>query len=190
MKEKFKKRIFNAKTFFKDIAFIMYHIPTIIAASRNERISKVFTEKIMSVISTVNGCIYCTWFHAKQAVSCGISKQEVKNLFNLKFEADASDFELPALLYAQHYAENDRNPDPEMTEKFIGYYGEKTARHILIFVRMIYFGNLLGNTWDAVLSRFKGKPAENSNLIFELFFFLLTFWFMGFAMLQIKGKTN
>ena len=73
-----------------------------------------------------------------------------------------------------------------MTAKFLDYYGEKTAKHIFVFMRMIYFGNLLGNTWDAVISRFRGNPAENSNLIFELFFFLLTFWFMGPAMLQVK----
>ena len=61
-----------------------------------------------------------------------------------------------------------------------------TAKHIIQFIRIIFFGNLLGNTWDAVLSRFKGKPAENSCLVFELFFFLLTFWFMGPAMLQVN----
>lgn len=30
------------------------------------------------------------------------------------------------------------------------------------------------------------KKRKDSNLIFELFFFLLIFWFMGPAMLQVK----
>lgn len=38
---------------------------------------------------------------------------------------------------------------------------------------MIFFGNLYGNTWDAVLSRFTGVPAQNSHVLFELAFFLL-----------------
>jgi len=54
----------------------------------------------MTVVTAVNGCTYCTWFHAKQAVTSGISEKEVKNMLNLLFEADASDFEVPALLYA------------------------------------------------------------------------------------------
>jgi hypothetical protein len=51
---------------------------------------------------------------------------------------------------------------------------------------MISFGNLLGNTWDAVLSRFKGRPAPESNITSELAFVLVTFWFMFPAMWLMK----
>jgi len=186
MADKFVKKIFDAKTFLKDIIFFLKNIKRMIAANKNDKIDKKFVEKIMTVITAVNGCVYCEWFHAREAVKAGIDEKEVKNMLNLQFEANASDFELPALLYAQHYAETDRNPDSEMKEKFYNFYGEKTASHIFIFMRMIYFGNLLGNTWDAVISRFKGKPAEESSILFEMFFFLLTFWFMAPAMLLTK----
>jgi AhpD family alkylhydroperoxidase len=186
MKQKFSKKIFTARIFFKDLGFLMSHFPQMIGAFRNKKISRAFIEKIMTVTSAVNVCTYCTWFHAKQALASGINEEEVKNMLNLQFQAGASEFELTALLYAQHYAEANRNPDAEMTKKFFDYYGEKTAKHIFVLMRMIYFGNLLGNTWDAVISRFRGNPAENSNLIFELLFFLLTFLFMFLAMLQVK----
>ncbi|MBN2356491.1 carboxymuconolactone decarboxylase family protein [candidate division KSB1 bacterium] len=186
MKQKFDKKIFTAGIFFKDIYFLIYSIPTIVGALRNKKISKTFIEKIMMVTTGVNGCIYCEWFHAKQAVACGISEEEIRNMLNLQFHADASDFELTALLYAQHYAETNRKPDADMTARFFDFYGEKTAMHLFMFIRMIYFGNLFGNTWDAVISRLKGNPAKNSNLLFELFFFLLTFWFMGPAMIPVK----
>jgi len=39
---------------------------------------------------------------------------------------------------------------------------------------MIFFGNLLGNTFDAFLSRVRGVPAENSSLLFEVIFFFFT----------------
>jgi hypothetical protein len=51
---------------------------------------------------------------------------------------------------------------------------------------MISFGNLYGNTWDAVISRLKGKPAPDSNILFEVFYFLLNFLIMIPAMFTIK----
>ena len=190
-KEKeFSKKIFTARLFFSDLGFLLQNFLKIIGAFRNEKMTRAFVEKIMTVTTAVNGCIYCSWFHAKQAVNSGISEDEVKNMMELQFHADARDFELMALLYAQHFAETNRNPDPEMTKKLFEYYGERTAQHIILVIRMISFGNLYGNTWDAVMSRLKGKPAPNSNIIFEIFYFLMNFLIMFPAMLQIRRDKN
>jgi len=171
--QKFDKKIYTPDLLFNDISFLLINFPTIIAALRNKQISKAFMEKIMTVVTAVNGCRYCEWFHAKQAVASGISEEEVKNMLNLQFKADASDFELFGLLYAQHYAETDRNPDKDMTAKLFEFYDNKTANHIFLIIRMIFFGNLSGNTFDAFLSRLKGNKAKNSNVVFEFFFFLI-----------------
>ena len=186
MKPQFDKKIFTARTFIKDIGFIITKVTKFKSAYRNEKIGKAFIEKIMSVVTAVNGCTLCEWYHAKLAVESGISEEEMKNMLNLQFQADASDFELTALLYAQHYAETNRNPDEEMTNKLFDYYGDEMANNIILLIRGIFFGNLLGNTWDAVLSRLKGKPAENSNVFFEFFFFLSTFIVMTPAMFLSK----
>jgi len=186
MDQDFHKRIFTAGTFFEDIGYLIIHTPQIIAASHDKEIGKAFQEKIMTVVTAINGCTYCTWFHARVAVESGISEDELKNLLNLQFQTDAAEREIPALLYAQHYAETNRNPTPEMTEELYSFYGEKTALHIILFIRMIFFGNLSGNTWDAVMSRLKGKPAKNSSVFFEFFFFLFSFIFMMPAMIIVK----
>ncbi len=178
MTEKFDRRIFTPKILLEDIWFLFKHVPQMIGMMFNKDISKAFIEKTMSVVTAVNGCVYCAWFHAKQAVSSGLSDEEIKNLMSLQFKADASDYELAALLFAQHYAETNRNPDEEMTDRFLDDYGEKTANDILLIIRMISFGNLLGNTFDAFLSRVNGKPAENSKPLFELIFFIFTAPFM------------
>ena len=187
MDQNFHKKIFTAKIFFNDLGFLIIHFPMVLIALQNEKISRAFVEKIMTVTTAVNECTYCSWFHAKQAVAGGVSEEEVKNMLNLQFNADANEFESMALLYAQHYAETNRNPDEEMTKKLFDFYDEKTAKQIILFIRMIFFGNLCGNTWDAVLSRVKGKPAENSNIIFEFVFFTLLVWFMIPIML-ISGE--
>ncbi|MEZ4517766.1 MAG: carboxymuconolactone decarboxylase family protein [Chloroflexota bacterium] len=182
----FKRRIFTARTLMSDMGFLVSNAPEIVKATRDERISKAFVEKIMTVTTAVNGCVYCAWFHARQAVESGISEEEVRNMLNLQFQADATEFEMPALLYAQHYAETNRHPDPAMTDRLVDFYGEETAAHIMLFIRMIFFGNLYGNTWDATLSRFRGAPAENSNLAFDLVFFLLNFPVMCPATIRVN----
>ena len=169
----FDKKIFTAEIMAKDIGFLLLNSSKIIEVIRDKKITRAFIEKIMTVTTAVNGCVYCTWFHAKQAIESGISEEEVRNMLNLQFQADATEFETMALLYAQHFAETNRNPDPAMTKNLFDYYGEKTANQITLFIRMIFFGNLYGNTWEAVLSRFRGVPAPNSNIIFEFVYFLL-----------------
>jgi len=177
-KKKFTRKIFTARLFFKDFGFLLSQFIQISAISKNKEISKAFFEKIMTIVSAVNGCVYCQWFHAKKAVSSGISTEEVKKMLNLQFQTEALNFELPALLYAQHFAETNRQPDDEMLKKLTDFYGQKTANHIQLIIRMIFFGNLYGNTFDAFLSRFKGQKAENSNIIFEFFFFIFNIPFM------------
>lgn len=173
MTQKFNKKIYTTRSLFSDISFLLISLPKIIAAMGNKKIGKIFMEKIMTIVTAVNGCRYCEWFHAKQAVAVGISEEEVKSMLNLQFNTDASEFEMLGLLYSQHYAETNRNPDKEMTEKLFEFYGAETANHIILMIRIIFFGNLSGNTFDAFLDRLKGKKAENSNVIFEFFFFIL-----------------
>ena len=190
MKPGFSRRIFTAGTLLSDVGFLLGRIPSIVGALRDERISRAFVEKIMTVTSAVNGCTYCSWFHAKQALASGISEEEVKNMLNLQFQADATDFDTPALLYAQHISKTDLAKDDQMTRRLLDFYGERTAGHIVLFIRVIVFGNLLGNTWDAVLSRLKGEPAQGSSVVFECVFFLLTFWFMLPTMILSRREST
>lgn len=186
MERQFHKRIFSAATLLGDLGYLLVRFPRIVGALLDKEISRAFREKIMVVTTAVNECGYCSWFHAKQAVASGVSADEVADMFQLQFQASASPHELTALLYAQHFAETNRNPDAEMTARLFDDYGERTAKHILVLIRTIFFGNLFGNTWDAVLSRFKGNPAEGSSKTFELVFFALVFWFMWIPMLLTR----
>ncbi|MDZ7725936.1 MAG: carboxymuconolactone decarboxylase family protein [candidate division KSB1 bacterium] len=183
----FHKKIYTPRTLFHDIGYLSRNLPGMLNLRRDPGINRQFVEKIMTVTTAVNGCVYCAWFHAGQAVRSGISQTEVKNLLNLQFHADASDFELPALLYAQHVAETDRHPDPDMTRNLYEYYGDQTADNIRLIIRMITFGNLYGNTWDAVISR-RAVRRDHSSLLFELLFFTFNAPIALPAMLAVKAK--
>jgi len=174
----FDKRIFSPRVLVADLGFLLSRAPAIGRAMRNPDIGRAFVEKIMIVVTAVNGCTYCSWFHARQAVAGGIANEEIRELFDLQFHASASERELPALLFAQHFAETNRHPDPEMTARLQAVYGERTAADIVLVIRTIFFGNLFGNTFDAFPSRLAWRPAENSSALFEFVFFVLGAWFM------------
>lgn len=190
MKQGFKRRIFTPGILAGDIWFMLRNIGKFIAYRKNPTFSRAFLEKIMSVVTAVNGCVYCSWFHAREATAAGISQEEIDDLFQLQFDTEADDFELPAMMYAQHFAETGRNPDAEETAAFVNYYGTETASQIMLFIRMILLGNLLGNTYDAFLSRLKGSPAPGSSAVFEFFFFIFAFPLMFPASLLMKRDAN
>ncbi|NLM00837.1 MAG: carboxymuconolactone decarboxylase family protein, partial [Treponema sp.] len=52
---------------------------------KNANLGEQFMEKIMTVVTAVNGCVYCSWFHAKQAAQSGISQEEITNMLKLQF---------------------------------------------------------------------------------------------------------
>ncbi|MEA3451456.1 MAG: carboxymuconolactone decarboxylase family protein, partial [Bacteroidota bacterium] len=159
----------------KDFGFLLINIPFMMKLKRKKLISKKFSEKIMLVVTSVNGCTYCEWYHAKMARKSGISNAEVQDLLNSQFNVSSLEEEIPALLYAQHYAETNRNPEPTMKRDLVEFYGKTKARAIELNIKAIWFGNLSGNTFDAYRSRREGKKAQNSNVVFEFIFYILTY---------------
>jgi len=171
----FNKRIYTYPAFKADVQLIFDHIDDLRRAARSGRVNKAFAEKIMLVVSSVNGCRYCCYGHSKAALAAGVSETEMQSLLAL----DLGTFplhEVTALAFAQHYADTNSQPDQDAWQRVVTYYGEETARDILAYLRMITFGTLLGNTFDAMLSRIARKPAAGSNLWNELGVLLGVVW--------------
>jgi len=136
-------------------------------AARGGWISYAFAEKIMMVVTSVNGCCYCSYGHSRAALAAGVPDSELQKLMALELGTFPEN-EAVALTFAQHFAESCRNPDPVAWQRVASYYGEEADNDILTYLRMITFGNLLGNTFAAILSRFNGKSTQGSNLWNEL----------------------
>src|SRR6202022_4263026 len=79
-----------------------------------------------------------------------------------------------ALLYAQHYAESDGNPDPAMTRQLQESYAHDTADHVVLITRLVNFFNLIGNTLEAFISRVGGHKASQSSVLFEILVVLVS----------------
>jgi AhpD family alkylhydroperoxidase len=150
--DSFRRRVYHGPgELLADLRAILADRDLLRAAMRGG-LDAAFRERLMLVVTGVNGCRYCSYAHARQALVEGISPEEIARLGDGTFHGSPSE-ELPALLYAQHWAETDGAPDAEARTIVEGTYGKAALAQIEIVLRMIRVGNLLGNTWDYVLHR-------------------------------------
>jgi len=117
-----------------------------------ELISPAFRERLMLAVTAVDGCRYCSYFHAKQALKSGLTPEEISRLLSGDVD-NCPEEEAVAVIYAQHWAESDAHPDPEAVRKLQQTYGVEKTESIHLMLRMIRLGNLLGNSWDYLLYR-------------------------------------
>ncbi len=153
MKKKFQKRTYlGLGEIWEDFRYIIKRRSFIRSAMR-ELVSPAFRERLMLVVTEVNGCRYCRTFHASEALKVGITDSELAQLLAGQIPTDAPAKEIPAMVSARYWAESGAQPDPEDDQELMSVYGEDKATAIHIVLRMIRMGNLLGNTADYVLYR-------------------------------------
>lgn len=126
-----------------------------------------FTERIMLTVTEVNGCELCSNAHARLALQAGLSHAEIRALLGGTSDG-APDHQLPALAFAQHYADTRGHPDPRAWQDLIDTYGEHEALGALAAVRLMMWGNAAGIPPSSLRSRLKGAPDPGSTLRYEI----------------------
>jgi AhpD family alkylhydroperoxidase len=144
----------HASQLWADVRFMTHNRKQLRAAMRGS-LSPAFRERLMMVVTAVNACRYCSYYHAREALAAGIPQDEIDRLLSGAVEA-YDPREATALLYAQHWAESDANPDPQAAQRLVETYGSDVASAIEVVLRMIRAGNYMGNTLDYVLFRVTG----------------------------------
>jgi AhpD family alkylhydroperoxidase len=152
MKEFDRRTYQNLSAVIADVKAIMGKRDQMKPLMRGEIIDGPFRERLMLAVTAVNRCKYCSYAHAKQALVEGLKAEEIKALQDGILD-DCPESELPGLLYAQHWAETQGKPEPEVREQLREKYNEETVRAIELTLRTIQMGNLLGNTADYILYR-------------------------------------
>lgn len=151
--DEFKRRIYGGPgAVLGDLRALLARRHALRASMRGEHLDAAFRERLMLVVTGVNRCRYCSYVHAREALSEGIPPEQIEALATGTFEG-CPPHEVPALLYAQHWTETDGVPNPQVRERVLQRYGEERLESIETVLRMMRMANLLGNTVDYLLYR-------------------------------------
>ncbi len=164
----FRKRTYTSARELIDEFGVFWHQPELLLSMReNPVITPAFAEKLMLTVTGANGCRYCAGVHSQLAQRLGLSSDEVGSLLQGDIGQGTVD-EAPALFFAQQYATTGGHPDADIARGLADTYGPRTARDIISHVQLMTIANLVGNTFDALLSRILGKPSPETTLSSEL----------------------
>lgn len=183
----FKKRSYTFRGFTRDVIMLLRKSSRIRDSMKSGRISTQFRERIMLAVTAVNGCVYCEWAHTKVALEQGCTNEEIKEIMAHDF-GSCDPYEVVGLAFAQRYAETEGLPPEEAYQKLFSHYGEEKANDIILFIKIITIGNLLGNTFDAFESRLRGLPPEKGSFFFEFYIYILGFPFFKWFKRKSKKK--
>jgi AhpD family alkylhydroperoxidase len=117
---------------------------------RSGSISPEFRERLMLAVTEVNKCRYCSYAHTKMALQSGLTPSEIKQILEHNVRI-CPDEEIPAILFAQHWAETNGHPDSEVKLSLVKQYGESRSEMIETILRIMRVANLYGNTLDYLL---------------------------------------
>ncbi len=126
------------------------------------RMGGPFTERIMLAVTEVNGCPACAYQHAGMALRAGLDSDEIRQMLSGEYDG-APDGELPAIMFAQHYADAHGNPDQTAWAAIEKEYGPNLARGILGAVRVMMWGNVIGIAYSGLQARIAGEPLRGSS---------------------------
>ena len=164
----FRKRVYSVpKELVGDFSELWRHPEYLRALRASEHLDHPLAEKIMLAVTSVNGSRSSTYAHARYAMRQGLSQSEVEALLRGDVK-QVTPQEAPALFFAQDYAERRDQPDADAIRRLVDTYGPQGARDIVTYVRLVTLANLVGNTFDALISRVLGQPSPDSSLGGEL----------------------
>ncbi|WP_161991508.1 carboxymuconolactone decarboxylase family protein [Natronorubrum aibiense] len=148
--DEFRKKTFTATSFVVGLGRFLRNLPRLVRAQKANRVDTQFAEKIMLAVTSINECQYCSRYHTDLALEAGMDEETIEQLLERDVDGVVTAAERPALLFAQRYAETNECPGRDAVAELRETYGPETAADIQAFVRTIYFGNLLGNTYDGI----------------------------------------
>lgn len=149
---------------------------------------KHFPERIMLAVTEVNGCALCAYAHTKMALEAGMDTDEVRQLLGGVTDG-APDDELPAIGFAQHYADTRALPERSAWERLVEIYSKQDALGVLAATRMMMAGNAVGIPLSSLRARRHGHPHPDSSLHYELGTVLATVLVFPLALLHAAAST-
>ncbi|MDD2459158.1 MAG: carboxymuconolactone decarboxylase family protein [Eubacteriales bacterium] len=158
-------------------------LPAVVKNHRKRTVDPHLIERLMLATTEVNGCEVCSYAHTRMALVEGFGQDEIE-AFLSGSKAYVKAEEATAILYAQHVADTMGQPDLKAWERLVATYGEQHAAIMRAGITVMMMGNISGIPLSALLRRLRGKPYENSSLLYELSMLLIQPVFMLGAAVQ------
>jgi AhpD family alkylhydroperoxidase len=164
----YRKRTTTAREFAGSIHQLMPQAHEIYRIWGRHEMDPGFREELMLAVAKLNDCRYCTWGHHEWAQLSGIPEEELAHIENM----DPRGFDRSkwvAISYVRALVSaNFGDVSPELREEMTQHYSAQEVREIELVARVMDVSNRGANTWDAMLSRINGNPANDSRLFDEI----------------------
>jgi len=151
---------------------------------RKNELSLEFMERIMLAVTQVNACAICSYAHTKIALEAGVSSEEIRNMLAGVIDDTPPD-EFTAVIFAQHYADTRGRPSKDSWKRIVKIYGISKARGILGAIRIIMLANTYGIPWSSFINRFRGRPDQRSNLLYEISMLITSLIFLPIVLIHV-----
>jgi AhpD family alkylhydroperoxidase len=165
-----KKKLCSPARAFGIVRKAIRALPVLKRAGDDNTLSLAFRERLMLAVTQVNNCPMCSFAHSRIALEAGIPDTDIAAM--LAGEAGhVPKEELPAVLFAQHYADSRGNPSPETWRRICDEYGPKKALAVLSAIQVIMLGNAYGIPFGSLKGRITGKKEQidsRSTLAYEI----------------------
>ena len=170
-----RKRTISAFGFLGQVTRKMSEAPSI-KAIYDGRLDEGFREQLMVAVAFQNQAPYCNWGHRALASVAGIPDEELGHIEQLNLE-ELDPKVAMAVAYVRALVSSDWQDAPaDLRQQMHEHFTWQEIEDIELIARAMDISNRAGNTWDAMLSRLKGHPVEESDLLSEIFF---TYLFLG-----------
>jgi alkylhydroperoxidase family enzyme len=164
-----EKRTISAFGFIGEVARKMSESPSI-KAIYDGRLNEGSREELMVAVAFQNQAPYCNWGHRIWASLAGISDEELGKIEKLNLD-ELDPKVATAIIYVRALVSSEWQDAPrDLRQQMHEYFTWREIEDIELIARAMDISNRAGNTWDAMLSRLKGQPIENSDLLSEIFF--------------------
>lgn len=170
-----EKRTISTLEFLQQAARKMSESSSI-KAIYDGRLDEGFREQLMVAVAFQNQAPYCNWGHRALASVAGIPDEELGHIEQLNLE-ELDPKVAMAVAYVRALVSSDWQDAPaDLRQQMHEHFTWQEIEDIELIARAMDISNRAGNTWDAMLSRLKGHPVEESDLLSEIFF---TYLFLG-----------
>ncbi len=164
----FRKRTMTAREFVGNLYSLAPQASMIYQIWGKQELDPGFREELMLAVAKLNDCRYCTWGHHEWAYLSGVPEEELAHIENM----DPKGFDRSkwvAISYVRALVSANYGPvSKELRAELEQHYDAHEIKEIELVARVMDIANRGANTWDAMLSRMKGNPANDSHLLDEI----------------------